>query len=278
MRTVRAFMAVAAVVAVIVFSASAAMAVTFNVQVDVGWVISSGTCAEGGTACLGFTGVGGFAGTALNMNWDNQTAAIDSFLRVGALPDTAGFNVGSATTTIDPGQTVRTAQIQHENNPIPEDDNFLGTVTLRTLLTITGPGGEPIIGDGTGGDLDVAVTFLETENQAPCTQTSNTLGSICDDQFTFITIVADIPFTFEGVNYILQVRGLLNPDGTPACEPGAVAGTVNCLTEEEQINDRFVTITLIQVPVVPAPASLLLVGLGLVGAGVLPIIRKRLSA
>ena len=64
-----------------------------------------------------------------------------------------------------------------------------------------------------------------------------------------------------------------------ACED-AGGGNVNCLTGEGGANDRFVAITLrqVDVPVVPAPASLLLLGLGLLGAGVVPMIRNRRSA
>lgn len=274
MKTLRAFMAVAAAFAVIGLSSSAATAVTFDVDVAVGWLDATGTCSAGNT-CLGFNGAGGFgAGSSLILNWDDATAAGDSFLRVGALPDDTVFPSGTGSTTIDPGQTVRTAQIQHENNVLPGEDNDLAQITLRTLLEITGPGGEIILDENNGGLLDVVVDFEETLNQAGTCPGS--VGPPCDDVFTFITIEADIPFEFEGVNYILQVRGLLDEFGNPTCTD-AGGGTVECFTEEQQINDRFVEITLIQLSV-PAPASLLLVGLGLVGAGVLPIIRKRLSA
>jgi hypothetical protein len=281
MRTAKALMAVAAV----------ASAVTFTVEVQVGWINSTGTCT-GGDACLGFAGAGGFgAGTSTRLNWDNQTAGTDSYLSIGVLPQTIPFPpatttnpippVGIGFTTIDPGQTVLTAEIRHTNNDI-ENTSFLASITLATLLTITAPGGTVVIGDGiNGGDLDIPVTFLETNNHplsGVCTQTSNTLGSTCDDQFTFFTLNADIPFSFGGQNYILHVRGLLNADGSQACEPAAGGGgQVNCLTAENQINDRFVAITL-ELVSTPAPASLLLVGLGLLGAGVLPIIRKRRSA
>ena len=290
MKPLKALVAVAAVAAVLGISAVAATAVTFQVEVSVGWVDSTGTCSPN-TACLGFAGVGGFAGTSTRLNWDNQTAAIDSYLSVGALPDVIPFpaNVGSVgsiptgsgATTIDVGETVRTAEIRHTNNAIPREDDFLATITLQTLLRILSPDGTvEIIGDGTGGDLDVDVSFVETKNTAPCLETTNTIGSVCDDQFTFVTLIADIPFEFEGISYVLEVRGLLNPDGSFACEPGAVLGTVNCLTAEGQANDRFVSITLrqVDVPVVPAPASLLLLGLGLLGAGVVPMIRNRRSA
>jgi hypothetical protein len=288
MRTAKALMAVAAVAAVLGW-ASMASAVTFTVEVQVGWVNSTGTCTGGGSTCLGFAGAGGFgAGTSTRLNWDNATAGPDSYLSIGALPDVIGFPpaivtnpvapTGIAFTTIDPGQTVRTAQIRHTNNDI-DNTSFLANIDLRTLLTITAPGGTVVIGDGTGGDLTVPVTFLETNNHplsGVCSETSNSLGSTCDDQFTFFRLDADIPFSFGGQSYILHVAGLLNPNNTPACED-AGGGNVNCLTRENEINDRFVAITL-ELVRTPAPASLLLVGLGLLGAGVLPIIRKRRSA
>jgi len=290
MRTAKALMAVAAVAAVLGWT-SMASAVTFTVEVQVGWINSTGTCTGGGSACLGFAGVGGFAGTSTRLNWDNATAGADSYLSIGVLPDVIAFPpptlvnpippVGIGFTTIDPGQTVRTAEIRHTNNDI-DNTSFLASITLATLLTITAPGGTVVIGNGiNGGDLNIPVTFLETNNHplsGVCTETSNSLGSICDDQFTFFTLNDDIPFSFGGQSYILHVRGLLNANGTQACEPAAgVGGQVNCLTAESQINDRFVAITL-ELVRTPAPASLLLVGLGLLGAGVLPIIRKRRSA
>jgi hypothetical protein len=285
MKIVRALMTVVAGIAVL-GSSSTAMAVTFQVEVSVGWINATGLCSAGGSSCLGFAGIGGWAGTSTRLNWDNQTTGTDSYLSIGALPDVVGFppNVGNVggipigvgVTTIDPGQTVRTVQIRHTNNVIPPEGGFLASITLGTLLSIVAPGGAQIIGSGTGGDLDVPVTLLETSDSEPCNQTSNSLQSICDDQFTFFSLAADIPFSFGGNNYVLQVRGLLNSDGTVACED-AGGGQVNCLAREEETVDRFVAITLLQIGApspVSAPATLLLLGLGLAGMGALPLAYK----
>lgn len=280
MRTARALFVMVALGAVIGWS-SAAMATTFDVEVNVGWVDATGTCSAGAT-CLGFAGVGGFAGTSTRLNWDNATTSIDSFLGIGALPTFVPFpaNVGSTgsipagtgTGTItDNGTIIQTAQIRHTNNAIPQEDNFLATIQLNTELILSS-GGTTIL------DLpfNPLVTFLETKNQAPCLQTSNSLGSTCDDQFTFNENLGtlDIPFSFGGEDFILHIRGLVNADNSPACEAGA-GTTLNCLTREGQANDRFVIAFLENVTrEVPAPAGLLLLGMGLVGM----VIRKRLSA
>jgi hypothetical protein len=275
MRIARGLLATAALAAVIGWS-SAATAITFDIDVFVGFVDATGTCSGGSGNCLGFAG--GDATTSTRLNWDNATTSGDSYLGVGALPTAIGFpanvgNVGSiptgtATGTItDDGSIVRTAQIRHTNNVINAEDNDLATILLDTLLTLSS-GGNPVLIV----PLLENVTFLETNNALPCNQTSNSLGSICDDQFTIDTpIFADIAFSFGGEDFILHIRGLVDAANANACE----AGGLNCLTAEGQVNDRFVIAFLENVTQeVPAPAGLLLLGMGLVGM----VIRKRLSA
>jgi PEP-CTERM motif len=279
MRTARTLLAIAALAAVIGWS-SAATAVTFDLDVFVGFVDATGTCSAGST-CLGFAG--GDATTSTRLNWDNATNNTNSYLSIGALPDVIGFppNVppvgspsvagiptGTGTGTItDNNSIVRTAQIRHTNNVIPVEDNDLATITLDTLLTLSS-GGNPVLTV----PLSEFVTFQETANNSPCPG-ANPFGSICDDVFTInIPIFADIPFSSGGQDFILHIRGLVDANNQNACQ----ADGLTCFTAEGQQNDRFVIASLENVTEVdvPAPAGLLLLGMGLVGM----VIRKRLSA
>jgi hypothetical protein len=270
MRTVRALLAGAAVAAVLGLS-STAMAAPFQVQVFVGWDNSTGTCNDATTTCLGFDGTGGFTGTSTTLNWDEKVSGTlpNSFLSIGALPQFNQPNPpfeGAATNgLIDVGQTIQTAQIQHINNILPDSEEFLATITVKTELVLLSPDGLTVLLDL---PLDVPVTFVETPNTNP--------PACCDDVFTFIDISGDFPFSFGGINYNLHVEGLVDAGGNSTCEAGAVPGTVNCFTSEAQTNNRFVIATLEQLSTpVPLPGTLLLLGVGMLGMGAAPLLRKR---
>jgi hypothetical protein len=280
MRNVRALLAMAVVAAVVGWS-SLAMAITFDLEVLVGFNSATATCSGGGSGCLTFAGTGGVGDSTL-LSWDTSKTGTDSHLAIGAVPGNvfpagnppAPPPDGSGTGTIsDNGALVQTVQVSHYNNVINDADSDLASIEVQSLITLSFLGSEVI-----SIPFNVTTNFLETTNTAPCTQTSNSLGSICDDEFTFVDLGGDIPFTFDGVNYTLHVQGLVFANGDPACiaEGG---GVQSCLTAEGQINDRFVVISLTSEQVsVPAPAALLLLGMGLLGTSALPLIRKLRSA
>jgi hypothetical protein len=80
------------------------------------------------------------------MGWDfspDATGGAHNFLRIGALDAiSGGAFLGTDTTTITSGQTIVSATAQHENNPIPAEDDDLFSTVLSTLLTLTNPDGD----------------------------------------------------------------------------------------------------------------------------------------
>jgi len=250
--------------------ATSVMAATiFDVEVRVGWDPAATTCLQSGSNdCIQFAGVGGFAGTNTEMGWDfspDATGGAHSFLRIGALDATVLGFLGVATTTIESGQTIVSATAQHENNPIPAEDDQLFNTVLPTLLTLTNPDGDIVF----QAFIPIPINFEETFNEDTAAECAgpNPIGTACDDVFTFPELNTTTQFTDPdtGISYLINVRGLFfDAAGTLfACED-PVAGISSCFTGENLISDRFVVISLTQIP---APATLLLLGLGLLGIG-----------
>jgi hypothetical protein len=253
-----------------------AMAVTFGIQIDVGFT-DNVSCAPPAD-CVAFSGVGGFPGTFTTMQWDQNTASdVNSFLQISALPDVVAPFVGTATGTInDDGVDVRSLQITHTNNAIPAEDSNLATGQVLFNITIFEDGNPANVLFQAPALIDFS--FDETFNQANVADCAapNPIGTACDDFFTFIALADSSTFTFEGQTYNISTEGLVFANGAFACQP-PVNGISQCFTGENQLNDRFVTVAITPVEV-PAPATLLLLGLGLLGIGAANVRRTRRDA
>ena len=196
------------------------------------------------------------------------------------------FNGGIA----DDGVFVAISQLIHFNNVIDNDSRTLGEVNITAALDLAPAVTGPFPNENT-----IRIGFLETFNDTItniCDETSNPLGSTCDDRFNVITVGGFDPvaFSFNGQQFTMEftigppadcVAGaivdgvtLFNcPGGDPAVDFGINFTTFEVYARENQDSQLFVFARILPVEV-PLPATAVLMGLGLLSMG---LIRRRIG-
>lgn len=146
----------------------------------------------------------------------------------------------------------------HRNNALvsgaPTPDG--GSILSSTLFSLNG--------DSEEDENTVEFDFNETFNGAPCAP-PNPVGTTCDDIFTF-QLASFAPTFIELDGTLFEFEFALAPQVGAQVFPGPGLGELSLYTGEEQIS--FVAVTVQgRVAPVPAPATLSILGLGLLALG-----------
>lgn len=268
-------MGLVAIAAVAAMPAQAALITSWDYVVDSALSESASTFTPGVTPTFSNPSAAFGAGYWGRVSWGTGSPdpAMRSALEIErtqssdagapAVPPYTGGSSPVGPRLLTNGTSVEGTTITHENFPILSDDGgFLTSTTFRTRLTLT-PFTPPAPGFSAP-SIDFMIKFKETDNTGPCS-----VGvTPCPDIFVLNNPgdLSATTFTIDDYIYTVTITGTgLGPLPDAACaEVGSGPGCIGFITPENGISEFIPLFNITARSTVPEPASL-----GLLGAGLL---------